>query len=117
MALTTNGLPLAMVSKKDQELYRPIMELYFSKNYPDACTHLLMLSETIVDNLFAIRCGNTALEQIDLSPDFWKSFCLAAKKNMNGSLQILTLLGEKSVKEVVKVCLLYTIFCTKLFFV
>uniref|UniRef100_A0A914QZ29 Uncharacterized protein n=1 Tax=Panagrolaimus davidi TaxID=227884 RepID=A0A914QZ29_9BILA len=100
-ALEQNGLPLVCGSKNDEDLYRPIMEMYF-KHYPEVCTQLLKLPVSTIANLFEIRCSDIPLEQVDVAPDFWKHFLNAAKNNLNGALQLLPSLGEKSAADVIK---------------
>uniref|UniRef100_A0AC35G1E4 Uncharacterized protein n=1 Tax=Panagrolaimus sp. PS1159 TaxID=55785 RepID=A0AC35G1E4_9BILA len=100
-ALEQNGLPLICGSTNDEDLYRPIMEMYF-KHYPEVCTQLLKLPESTIANLFEVRCSDIPLEQIDVAPDFWMHFLNAAKKNLKGALQLLPSLGEKSAAGVIK---------------
>ena len=68
-------------SKKEEENFNKLMTTYFESNYLKICTTLIRLSKEVLDAIFLIQCGNTSIEHVHLTSNFWTIFANAAKKN------------------------------------
>lgn len=105
--MENHSLAVTNFTKKEEESFDKLMNVYFQDCYESTCTKLIQLPDEIITKLFNLESNNKKLEHLDLDSKFWLAFIDAFDKNQEGALRILENLKEDTIKDSVKVCFVF----------